>query len=97
MVFDKGFRLKDSIYDVLKWVCLIALPALSTFYSVLASIWDLPYATQIPKTITAVALFIGALIGVSHWTIKKASNSEPTSEPITEESEPKEEAANEES
>ncbi len=69
-------KLPDKVYDVLKWVCLIALPALSTFYSVLASIWDLPYATQIPKTITAVALFIGALIGVSHLTIKKEEGDE---------------------
>jgi len=69
-------KLPNKLYDVLKWICLIALPALSTFYSILAGIWNLPYAEQIPRTITAIALFIGALIGVSHMTIKKEENNE---------------------
>lgn len=64
-------KLPNKVYDVLKWVCLIALPALSTFYGILAEIWNLPYAVQIPRTITAIALFIGSLIGVSHLAIKK--------------------------
>lgn len=64
-------KLPDKVYDVLKWTCLTVLPALSTFYSLLAGIWNLPYADKIPKTITAIALLIGALIGVSHLSIKK--------------------------
>lgn len=64
-------KLPDKVYDVLKWICLIALPALSTFYGILAEIWDLPYAVQIPRTITAVALLIGALIGVSQISYNK--------------------------
>ena len=71
MVYENGFRLKDSVYNVLKWICLIALPALSTFYGILAEIWNLPYAVQIPRTITAIALLIGALIGVSQISINK--------------------------
>lgn len=64
-------KLPDKVYDVLKWTCLTVLPALSTFYSLLAGIWNLPYADKIPKTITAIALLIGALIGVSHLSIKR--------------------------
>ena len=64
-------RLNDKVYNILKWLCLVALPALSTFYGLLAEIWSLPYATQIPRTITAVGLFLGALIGISHLSIKK--------------------------
>jgi hypothetical protein len=64
-------KLPNKVYDVLKWICLIALPALSTFYGILAEIWNLPYEVQIPRTITAIALFIGSLIGVSHLAIKK--------------------------
>ena len=58
-------KLNDKIYDVLKWVALIALPAVATLYTALAGIWGLPYAEAIPATITAVDLFIGALIGIS--------------------------------
>lgn len=63
--------LPNKLYDVLKWVALIALPALSVFYATLANIWNLPYATQIPLTIDAIDVFIGALIGISHLAIKK--------------------------
>lgn len=68
---DGKFQLTDAVYNVLKWVCLIALPALSVFYAVIAKIWNLPYEAEIPATINAVALFIGSLIGVSHLAIKK--------------------------
>ena len=72
MVLDKnGFRLKDSVYSVLKWVCLIALPACAVLYFTLAKIWGLPYGAEITATINAIALFIGALIGVSQISINK--------------------------
>lgn len=71
MVFDNGFKLKDSTYNLLKWICLIALPALAVLYFTLAKIWGLPYGAEITATINAIALFIGALIGVSQRTINK--------------------------
>lgn len=56
---------KNPVYDVLKWVCLIVLPAVSVLYSVLAEVWGWPYAHEITVSLDAVAVFIGALIGVS--------------------------------
>lgn len=64
-------KLPNKVYDVLKWVCVIVLPALSVLYFALAKIWGLPYGAEIPATINAIAVFIGSLIGVSHLTIKK--------------------------
>lgn len=58
-------KLNDKIYDILKWVALIVLPAIATLYTALAGIWGLPFAEEIPATITAIDLFIGALLGVS--------------------------------
>lgn len=69
-------KLPDKLYDVLKWVCLIALPAFAVFYAVIAKIWGLPFEAEIPATINAVAVLIGALIGVSHLNIKKEENNE---------------------
>ena len=66
--------LNDKLYDVLKWIALIALPALGVFYFTLAKIWGLPYGAEITATIDAVALLIGTLIGVSHLNIKKEEN-----------------------
>ena len=64
-------KLPDKVYDKMKWICLIVLPALSVLYGTLAGIWGLPYASQIPLTIDAVDVFLGALIGISHLSIKK--------------------------
>lgn len=57
--------LNDKVYDVLKWAALVVLPAIATLYTALAGVWGLPYAQEIPATITAVDLFLGALLGVS--------------------------------
>ena len=66
--------LSDKIYNVLKWVALIALPACAVLYFTLAKIWGLPYGAEITATINAVALFIGALIGVSQYNINKEAD-----------------------
>lgn len=64
-------KMPDKIYDILKWVCLIALPALAVFYFTIAKIWGLPFESEIPATINAVAVLIGALIGLSQHAINK--------------------------
>lgn len=55
----------NKVYDILKWVALIVLPALATLYSALASLWGLPYGSEIVGTITALDTFLGALLGIS--------------------------------
>ena len=57
--------LNNKTYDILKWVCIIVLPAMATLYSGIAKIWALPYATEIPQTIIVIDAFLGALLGVS--------------------------------
>ena len=58
-------KLSDKTYNILKWISLIALPALGTFYFALAGIWSLPYGEQIVGTIVAVETLLGALLGIS--------------------------------
>ena len=65
------FELNDKVYDVLKWLVLIVLPACSSLYAALAGVWGWGYVEQVTTTISAVALFIGALIGVSSANYKK--------------------------
>lgn len=64
-------RLSDRTYTILKWTCLIALPALAILYITLAKIWGLPFGEEISATINAVALFIGTLIGISQINLNK--------------------------
>ena len=64
-------KLSDKVYNVLKWIALLALPALATFWGVIGKVWDLPYTMQIVTTITALATLIGTLIGVSTISYNK--------------------------
>lgn len=57
--------LPDKIYNILKWIAQVALPALGTLYFALAGIWGFPYGEQIVGTITAVDACLGALLGLS--------------------------------
>ena len=66
-------KLNDKLYDVLKWVALIVLPALAILYGSLAEIWGLPFGTQIPDTITAIDLFLGVILGISAATYNKSN------------------------
>lgn len=61
----------NKMYDILKWIAQILLPALGTLYFALASIWGLPYAEQIVGTITAVDAFLGAILGISTYMYNK--------------------------
>lgn len=66
------FELNNKVYDVSKWLALIALPALAVLYNVLAGVWGWPYASEVSTTINAVIAFIGALIGVSTAAFNKS-------------------------
>lgn len=58
-------KLNNNIYDVLKWICMIALPALGVAYVALAGVWGWPYADEIARTVNAVVALLGALLGIS--------------------------------
>ena len=64
-------KMSNKVYDVLKWIALILLPAVGTLYFGLAQIWNLPYAEQIVGTITIIDTFLGALLGISTSTYNK--------------------------
>ncbi len=55
----------NKTYDILKWIAQILLPAIGTLYFAIASVWGLPYSEQVVGTITAVDVFLGALLGIS--------------------------------
>lgn len=67
----KTYLLPDRLYDVLKWVGLIACPALATFVGVVGPVWGWPAVDAVVTTINALGLLIGALIGASHITAEE--------------------------
>lgn len=73
-------KMSNKVYDVLKFIAQILLPAIGTLYFALARIWDLPLAEQIVGTITAVDCFLGALLGISTMQYNKEKQIEPPDE-----------------
>lgn len=63
--------MSNKVYDILKQIAMVWLPALGTLYFALAGIWGLPYAEQIVGTITAIDTFLGAILGISTVQYKK--------------------------
>jgi len=57
--------MSNKVYDVLKYIAQIVLPALGTLYFALAGIWGFPYGEEIVGTIAAVDTFLGALLKIS--------------------------------
>lgn len=67
--------LDNKVYEILKWVALIALPALATLISVILPLWNIcdeSVVTAIVGTITALATFLGTLLGVSTMKYRKS-------------------------
>lgn len=70
-------KLTNEVYDILKYVAQIFLPALGTFVAALGPVWGLPRVDEIVKTIVAIDTFIGALLLVSSVQYKKVKENTP--------------------
>lgn len=57
--------LSNKVYDVLKWIVMVVIPALTTAYVGLAAIWGWPCPDAIAKTSAIVCTLLGALLGIS--------------------------------
>ena len=57
--------MNDKVYNILKYIAMIVLPAIGTLYAALAGIWAFPFGDQVVGTILAVDTFLGALLGIS--------------------------------
>lgn len=57
--------LSNKVYDFLKWVTMLFLPALGTLYFALSGIWGFPYGEQVVGTIAAITAFLGTILKIS--------------------------------
>ena len=58
-------KLRDSVYDVLKWVVCICIPALTTAYVGLDSIFGWGYGDVVAKCSAILCTLLGSLLGIS--------------------------------
>ena len=66
--------MSNQMYDKLKYLAQIVLPALATLYTGIAKIWGLPFIVEIPATIVAIDTFLGALLKISSNKYNKENN-----------------------
>lgn len=66
-------QLNSKVYDILKWITMIVIPALATAYVGLSAIWGWPYADEIAKTTAVICTLLGALLGISTAQYNKDS------------------------
>ena len=58
--------LNSKVYDILKWLVQIVLPAIGTCYAALAVLWGFPYAEQVVGSISAICVLLGACLRISN-------------------------------
>ncbi len=68
--------MSNKVYDVLKYIAQIVLPAVGTFYFALAGIWGFPFGEEIVGTITALDTFLGAILMISSANYNKEESEE---------------------
>lgn len=68
------YIIPGNVYDILKWVGLIACPAIAVFVGAVGQAWGMDAALQnaIVTTINALGVLVGALLGISQATGKTA-------------------------
>lgn len=67
-------KMSNKTYDIMVWIAQIVLPAIGTLYAALSGIWGFPYGEQVVGTITAVDVFLDALLKISSANYNKQNN-----------------------
>lgn len=58
-------RMKNETFDILKWVCMLLLPAITGLITALGNIWGFAWAPQVSDTIVAVNAALAMVLGIS--------------------------------
>lgn len=72
----------NKVYDVLKFLALVVLPAAVTLYVILAGVWHWSDTEAVVASITGVDTFLGSLLKLStppsHGTLTLEDNEDGT-------------------
>lgn len=67
-------KMPNKVYDALKWIAIILLPALAKLIEGVFNVWGIPYGADIASTIIYVQVFLGAILCVSNIKYKSTAN-----------------------
>ena len=66
----------DKVYEALRWLVAVFMPALGVFFSTLAEAWHWNLPTEaILTTLSALELFLGTIFGISKVIYDRKENS----------------------
>lgn len=65
--------MSNKVYDILKWVAIVFLPALTTFVGVILNSLDISNSEIVLTIMTGFGTFLGTILGVSNIKYKKES------------------------
>lgn len=63
--------MSNKTYDILKWIALVGLPALTTFYGVVGATLHIPYTQEVITIAVAFDTMLGAMLGISNANYNK--------------------------
>ena len=66
-----AYFIPENVYQILKWVALILLPAAALLVKTVGPQWGMPNVDAVVITIDAIGLFIGMCIGASQIAARK--------------------------
>ena len=70
-------RISNELYDLLRAIADLLLPALGALYFGLAGIWNFPYGEEIVGSITLVVAFIDIVLRILKGKYDKEASDEP--------------------
>ena len=68
-------KFNDKIYNILKWLIIIVIPAATTLIGALGQIYNFD-TEKIILTITAITTFLGVITGISNYNYYKSKGDE---------------------
>ena len=63
--------MSNKVYDILKWLTLIGLPAIITFAGVVMNTLNFEYTNIVLTIATAFVTMLGTMLGISSYNYNK--------------------------
>lgn len=65
--------MSNKMYDILKWIALVFLPALTTFVGIVLKCFNVECTDIVLTIMTGFTAFLGSILGISNVKYKKVS------------------------
>lgn len=69
-------KMSNNVYDILKWIALVAMPAIITFYGVVGAACNIPYTDTVLTIAVAFNTMLGTMLGISASKYNKTTKTE---------------------